>query len=493
MLKLDLSHGFARRLRLAPLTALLLVLAACSVNPATGKRQVALIGEQQEIEIGREQDKAIVAQLGLYGGPELQAYVQRIGAGLAAESERPELPWTFRVVDDPGVNAFALPGGFIYVTRGIMTHLTNEAELAAVLGHEIGHVTARHGVNQLSKAQLANLGLGIGSILSEDVAKLGGAAQAGLSLLFLKYSRDDERQADDLGVRYAMRENYDPREMSSVFELLDRVGQASDDGGSVPGWLSTHPAPENRKQAIDESLAAMKADFSDAIVRQDDYYREIDDMVFGQDPREGYFRGNQFLHPEMRFTLAFPESFRTMNQKAAVVGMSEGNDAAIEISLAQAESARAGLEGFLAQEGIAPAEGGVEQVAGGLPLASSGFAARTGNAEVRGVVAFVDYEGRVFRLVGYGTSTGWSGNAGGIHRALGSFGPLTDPEALEVEPQRVEIVAPDRPLTLDEFARSFGASVDLETLALINQLDTRSTLEAGRPYKIVRDGEGGEG
>ena len=471
---------------------LLASLAACSVNPATGKHQIALIGEQQEIQLGREQDKAVVAQLGLYGGPDLQAYIQRVGAGLAADSERPDLPWTFRVVDDPSVNAFALPGGFIYVTRGIMTHLTNEAELASVLGHEIGHVTARHSVNQLSKAQLANIGLGIGSILSPDVAKYGGMAQAGLSLLFLKYSRDDERQADELGVRYSLNENYDAREMPHVFEMLDRVSQSSE-GGSVPGWLSTHPAPENRKKDIEATLASMNKDFSDSIVRQDEYYREIDDMVFGQDPREGYFRGNQFLHPEMRFTLAFPEGFRTMNQKSAVVGMSANNDAAIEVSLAEAPSARAGLEKFLSQQGIAQAQGGIEAVSAKLPLATSGFGAQTQNGEVRGVVAFVEYEGRVFRLVGYGTPQGWNSSAGNIHRSLGSFGPLTDRKALEVEPQRVAIVEPKRSLSLDEFAKSFDASVDLETLALINQLDTRSTLEAGRPYKVVREGEGGEG
>lgn len=471
------------------LPALLALLSACSVNPATGKRQVSLIGEDQEIAIGREQDQAIVASLGLYGGPDVQAYVQRIGQGLAAASERPDLPWTFRVVDDPSVNAFALPGGFIYVTRGIMTHLTNEAELAAVLGHEIGHVTARHSVNQISKAQLASLGLGIGSILSEDVARFGQVAQAGLGLLFLKYSRDDERQADDLGVRYVMRENYDPREMSDVFALLDRIGQSSE-GGSLPGWLSTHPAPENRRKDIDAALVAMNEDFSDKIVRQAAYYREIDDMVFGSDPREGYFRQNRFVHPGMRFALTFPEGYRTVNQKSAVVGISASNDAAIELSVAEAASAQAALEAFLSQEGIAPIEGGVERIEG-LSSASSGFGARTQGGEVRGVVAFVEHQGRVFRLVGYGTAPGWGTNAGSIHRALATFAPLTDPDELEVEPMRVEIVEPDRPLSLDDFARSFDATVDVPTLALINQLDPGSTLQAGRPYKVVRGG--GEG
>jgi predicted Zn-dependent protease len=142
---------------------------ACATNPVTGKQQLALVSEQQEIQLGRETDQQVVQQLGLYPDEDLQRYVDAVGQQLAADSERPELPWTFRVVDDASVNAFALPGGFIYLTRGIMTHFNNEAEMAAVLGHEIGHVTARHSVQQISRQQLASLGLGLGMILAPEL------------------------------------------------------------------------------------------------------------------------------------------------------------------------------------------------------------------------------------------------------------------------------------------------------------------------------------
>jgi predicted Zn-dependent protease len=226
------------------LVALLLVAVApaCSVNPATGKQQLNLISESQEIAMGKEADAQIVAQMGLYPDQALQAYVQSLGARLAAKSERPQLGWTFRVLDDPLVNAFALPGGYVYVTRGIMAHLESEAELAGVLGHEIGHVTARHSVNQMSKQQLAGLGLGIGMIVRPELQQLGDLAQTGMALLFLKYSRDDERQADELGLRYALRGNYDPREIPGVFSLLERVSAAAG-AGRAPSWLATHPDP----------------------------------------------------------------------------------------------------------------------------------------------------------------------------------------------------------------------------------------------------------
>src|SRR3989475_10303431 len=220
---------------------------ACAVTPATGSRQLMLISESHEIAMGREYDQEVAASIGLYADSALQRYIQQFGARLAATSERPNLPWTFHVVDDPVVNAFALPGGYIYVTRGILAHLNSEAELAGVVGHEIGHVTARHSVSQLSKQQLTQLGLAVGSIASPEFGRYAGVAGQALGVLFLKYSRDNESQADDLGLRYMRRANYDPREMPHVFEMLTRVSQAQG-GGRVPEWLATHPNPENRRR-----------------------------------------------------------------------------------------------------------------------------------------------------------------------------------------------------------------------------------------------------
>ncbi|PYQ59288.1 MAG: peptidase M48, partial [Acidobacteria bacterium] len=164
----------------AGLAVALLAVWGCSTNPATGKPQLALISEQQEIQLGRDYDQQIQRLLGVYPDPRLQEYVDRIGQKLAAGSERPDLAWTFRVVDDPVVNAFALPGGHVYVTRGLMTHLTSEAQLAAVLGHEIGHVTARHSVTQMSKQRLAQIGVLAGALISPTLA---GVAAHGLDVL----------------------------------------------------------------------------------------------------------------------------------------------------------------------------------------------------------------------------------------------------------------------------------------------------------------------
>src|SRR5256884_9114765 len=207
---------------LARLAALAALAAGCAVNPATGSRQLMLVSESQEIALGRDYEPQVAGSIGIYGDSGLQRYIQQFGARLAASSERPNLPWSFRVVDDPVVNAFALPGGFIYVPRGILAHLNSEAALAGVVGHEIGHVTARHSASQMSKQQLAQIGLAVGSIASPEFGRYAGVASAGLGVLFLKFSRDDESQADHLGLRNMRRAASDPPAMPQLFEMLTR-------------------------------------------------------------------------------------------------------------------------------------------------------------------------------------------------------------------------------------------------------------------------------
>jgi predicted Zn-dependent protease len=241
-----------RRIKGAVWCSTIVALAACSTNPVTGRRELSLVSESQEIAMGQDGAKQVEASIGLVNDQALQSYVSSVGRRLAAKSERPNLPWRFGVIDDPMPNAFALPGGPVYITRGLMSLMDSEAELAAVLGHEIGHITARHSVSQISKAQLAQLGLGVGMILLPQAANLGNLAGTGLQLLFLKYGRDDERQADDLGFQYALRESYDVREMDDVFAALERVGQLQHQS-ALPSWLSTHRRPGAHRAHQSES------------------------------------------------------------------------------------------------------------------------------------------------------------------------------------------------------------------------------------------------
>jgi predicted Zn-dependent protease len=459
---------------------------ACSVNPATGEREIALIGEQQEIQMGREADQQIVATLGLYEDPELAAYVQSLGARLAASSERPDLPWTFRVIDDPTVNAFALPGGFVYVTRGIMTHLRSEAELVGVLGHEIGHITARHSVSQISRAQLAQLGFGLGMILVPELRPFGDVASVGLQLLFLSYGRDDEREADELGVRYMGRTSYDPRELSGVMSMLERSSEVGGGSGRVPEWLSTHPDPGNRATRIQQIVQESGADLSNALVRRNEYLRVIDGTVFGIDPREGFFRDNVFHHPELAFRFTFPRGWATANTKQAVQAVSPNQDAAMEVTLVAGSPSQA-LSQFGSQQTVQIGRTSQQSV-NGLSAVLAEFAAVSDQGAFRGLVLFVALGGRTYRVLGYAPESRWSGHESTVHHSLGSFARETDPQVLAAQSNRLSIVQLERSHTLQSFLQNFPSAEPPEIVALINGLESGGSLPAGALAKRVVGG-----
>jgi predicted Zn-dependent protease len=391
------------------------------------------------------------------------------------------------VVDDASVNAFALPGGFIYVTRGLLASINDEAELATVVGHEIGHVTNRHSVQQISKAQLAQLGLGIGSILSSDIARFGQLASAGLSVLFLKYSRDAENQADQAGFRYALNQNYDVREMTNVFETLNRIGEASG-GGKLPEWLATHPNPENRIEHIEQMLDTLKRDPSKGVTNREGYIQYVQGITYGVDPRQGYFEGTRFYHPQMRFQLQFPDGWQVQNTPAAVASMSPNQDAILQLSLAGKGSPRDAAQQFLSQQGVQAGQASTSSI-NGLPAASSYFQAQTEQGTIQGIVSFISYGGSTFGLMGYTPAGKLSAYDQVFLSAIRSFGELRDQSKINVSPARVEVVKLPRSMTLEQFSSQYPSTISVQELAIINGVEDPATqLQAGRTVKRVVGG-----
>ncbi len=459
------------------------VLAACAINPATGDRELMMISESQEIAMGREYDPQIVASMGLYPDEGLQNYIAGLGQRLAAESERPNLPWTFRVIDDPVVNAFAVPGGFIYMTRGILAHFNSEAQMVAVLGHEIGHVTARHSAAQMSKQQLAQIGLVVGSIASERFAQMSDLAGAGLGVLFLKYGRDDENQADALGLRYMKRTTHDVREMPGVFAMLGSLS-AESGAESVPNWLSSHPTPADRQQRMERAIAAIPADSIGTIVEREAYLQQLANVIYGVNPRNGYFVGQRFNHPEMRFTMNFPQGWRTANETQAVRAMSSERDAAIQLTLSKASTADEALRAFTSQEGIQ--SGAVQRPAiNGFTSTAAPFAVVQEADTLMGTVMFVQHGGQVFQLLAYGPAARWSSRQAAAEGTLRSFAVLTDRAALDMQPQRIEIIRLDRASSIADLRSRRASPLTAEQLALLNQVRVADVIPTGRSVKWV--------
>jgi predicted Zn-dependent protease len=465
--------------------ALLVAMAACATNPATGKRELMLVSEGQEVALGRQEDEKAVASFGVYEDPALQDYVASIGQSIAARTERPDLPWTFRLVDDAAVNAFALPGGFVYMTRGIMAHLDSEAQLAMVMGHEAGHVTARHSAAQMSSQQLMSLGLGVGLIAVPDLRRYGDLAQLGLGLLFLKFGRDDENEADTLGLRYAVRLGYDAAEGARAFRMLDQLSRQSE-AGRVPGWLSTHPDPGDRYERL---LAAVREQgLEGGHVRREAYIKRLDGMAFGENPREGFFREGTFYHPDLRFRLEVPRGFEGENTKQAVWAVSPNGDAVFQLTLAQGSSPDSAAREFFGSQEIRTRETDRTTV-NGLSAVVGTFDATSGQTAVRGVAAFVGLDDRVYRLVGYAGRTAFGRYSSSFSSAIRSFGPLRERWALGVQPRRLDVVVPPRDMTLAEFTQQYPSTVPDAAIAAINQLGPRDTILGGRLAKRVTGGD----
>src|SRR5688572_19950452 len=309
---------------------------SCATNPVTGKKQLVTMSEEQEIAMGKEADPQIVAQYGLYQDQALQNFIQEKGKQMAAISHRPGLDYQFRIVDSEVINAFAVPGGYVYFTRGIMAYFNNEAEFAGVLGHEIGHIAARHSVEQQRNQMLGQIGLIAGVVVAPQLAQFAEAASQGLGLLFLKFGRDAERESDKLGVEYSTKIGYDASEMADFFTTLERQGQASG-SSELPSFLSTHPNPGERQQTVAQLAADWKKtqNLTNPAVNRNQYLQRIEGLVFGEDPRQGFRENNVFYHPELKFQFPTPSGWAYMNSPQRVQLGSQDGKALMILMLAQ--------------------------------------------------------------------------------------------------------------------------------------------------------------
>ncbi len=476
----------ARRVTLVTMTALgaAVLLGACATNPVTGRRELSLVSEAQEIQMGRQASQNDVRRVGELAGTPADALVKRIGVRMAAQSERPSLPWEFHLLDDAAVNAFAYPGGFIFVTRGLLTHLNSEAELAEVIGHEIGHVTAKHSVAQMSQAQLAQIGLVGASIFSSTVAKYGDALGTGASLLFLKFGRDDELQSDALGFKYSLALKYDVRESPKVFTTLGRL---SGGAGRIPEWQSTHPDPGNRVQRAEQRIAATPpAQLEGLTVNRESYLRLLDGMVFGENPRQGYFKGARFLHPDLQFQLDFPANWRTANQPDAVVALSPDQQAQLVLQLAEGTPAAA-VSRFVQQQGITVKQTSQTSV-NGLPSAQASFDAQTESGVLNGLVVGVAHRNQTYLMLGL-TVPAVAGQRGPeLEASMRSFRPVTDQAVLNVQPAKVQLVTLPQRMTAQDFVQRYPSSISAEQVYIINGVEAATALAAGTVVKRVVGG-----
>jgi predicted Zn-dependent protease len=464
---------------------------ACATNPVTGRREFTLLSESQEIAIGREADAEIRAEMGVYDDPALQQYVSTIGLRLARLSERPHLPWQFAVIDQPAVNAFALPGGFIYITRGILPFLDSEAELAGVLGHEIGHVTARHSAQQYTRAVGGQLGLAALGIFVPAARPFGQLSEQALALLFLKYGRDDELEADQLGARYAASGGWDPAGVPGMLSTLGRLDEAAGDRKGVPNWLSTHPEPLARVTAVEPVVDRLKAGRSDFVVDRDALERRLDGLVFGDNPEQGVARGSAFLHPPLRFRVDFPSAWRISNSPRQVVAQAPGADVFMVLQLVEGRQGRdieAMAVNSMLRAGFRPLRGERTTINGLDAFVGLYEGQVQGLGRVASRAAHIAHGGRVYLLAGLVAPSAFDQADPAFLASIRSFRALTAAEAAAIRPNRIDFYVVRAGDTWVSIAKRFGGIVTPSTLAVMNRASAGSVPPPGSRIKVVVEG-----
>lgn len=498
-------YSILRSLQIRLLTGLLIltfgVTSCVSIqkNPVTGQKRAFAYSWQQEVEIGQQADGEVVAYYGIYDDPQLSAYLTAIGERVLAEShlKRPdadrqfrETPFTFRVVDSPVVNAFALPGGFVYFTRGIIVHMNNEAQLAMVMGHEIGHVAARHASQRALTQQAGQILLIGGAIIGQEalgipagnILQLGGTAA---QLLFLSYSRDAERESDKLGVEYSALAGYAAEEGSGFFRVIQRVSARG--GGSLPFYLSSHPDPGDREVAVANMAQEWRDKGTDMDYRgRDEYLSKIDGIIIGENPRNGFVDNNVYYHPELKFRFSVPAGWRLQNDRNQVVTYTEAQDGVQIMNIdSEATSARQTVDKVLNSEGVTTTDRTDLRINGLVAHRATADATDQQGNPLKIVLHGIEYDGRVYRIISYTTAARYQTYLPAFIAQAESFNTLTDPARLNVQPSKIRIVTADRNAPFRNFLPSnLPMGMDAEDLAIINQVELDTQIQRGQKIKI---------
>src|SRR5262252_2397918 len=466
----------------------LLLAAACATNPVTGRREFSLMSEDQEIQIGQEQDAQVRKEMGVYSDRAIQQYVNDVGLKLAQVSERPNLPWHFTVVDVPAINAFALPGGYIYITRGILPFLDDESQLAGVLGHEIGHVTARHAASQYSKSTLSQVGLLATAIFAPGGAAIAQAGGSGLGLLLLKNSRDDEAQADGLGVRYASRAGWDPAGIPRMLTTLGRIEEASDSKG-VPNWLETHPQPEDRVQRVQAAVREAEAGAPKFTTDHDGYLRRMTGIVWGDSPDQGIVRGSSFLHKGLRFALDFPAGWPIQNGTTQVAAKEPNGKSLIVLEPIRRPAGRT-IEDTaiitMQNAGFRQVDGGPTNINGLRGYLGSYVGALQNFGRVQLRALFVQNDRSMYLLAGVAPIDNYPAMATTFSKSLESFRALSAADAERLQPNRVQLYTAKQGDTWQGIAEHESKGlIKPTTLAIMNGHPVNDQPAPGERLKIV--------
>lgn len=474
--------------------AAVLVLGGCAINPATGRVNFMLVSTEEEVEIGRESHPRVLAEFGgVYYDPGFAAYVERVGRKIAAVTELEGLDYKFTILDSPSVNAFALPGGYVYVTRGLLALASSEAELASVLSHELAHINARHGAQRLSNMKAEDR-------ICEtircdlDLPVLGDMAAVGVRLAFAGFTQDQEFESDRLGLRYLVRAGYEPRAMTGFLRKLKaqrdleaRIAGLTETQRDAHGYSSTHPLTTERIGRVTRRIAKIEA--PPGYVGDREYLTAIDGMLYGNSREYGFVIGRRFAHPIRRVAFTVPEGYTLYTDSRRVTTLGPGG------AMILFEPSRLLVSGPMVDyltgvwaQGIALRD--VREIEiNGMESATGWMRRQTaqGSVDYR-LVAVRTAAGVVYRFLFLTPAHMTAGLSEGMRRTTYSFRTLSESEAAALQPHRLRIVAAGPEDSFEAMA-GLNAFSDhaRDRFAILNNLGDPPAVAPGRLVKLVRE------
>lgn len=464
----------------------LILISSCAVNPVTGKKQFVMMSEGQEIAMGKESDPQVMAFFGAYDNPQLQKFINEKGQEMVKVSHRSKITYQFKIVDSPVINAFATPGGYVYFTRGIMAHFNNEAEFAGVLGHEIGHITARHSVIQQRNAMLGQLGMIAGVILVPELSQFVEPLSAGMQLALMSFGRDAERQSDKLGVEYSSRIGYDATEMAGFFKTLERQEKAAG-GEKVPEFLSTHPSPGERNITVEKLAGDWKAKLklTNPKVNRESYLRIIDGLILGEDPKQGFVENNFFYHPGLKFMFSIPNGWKLQNTPQQVQMAPANGESLMMLMIVEKGKLEETANQLLEQYKLTLVESKKENI-NGLNSILMIADQKQEKGTIRLLSSLIQYEGNIYSLMGISELSKFNSYQSTFLSTIKDFKSLTDSEKLNRKPEVVRIKTVPQQMTLQAALQNFKMpTARFEELAVLNGMQLNEQLSKGSLIKVV--------
>ena len=442
------------------------------------------MSEQQEIALGRTSDAEVRKQYKVYANPALQSYVDRVGQKVAEHSHRPNIHYHFTVLDTPEINAFALPGGYVYITRGILAYLNSEAEMAAVLGHEVGHVTARHGVRQQSAAQAANIGISIVSIFVPELNTQAGHDLSNLlgGALLSGYGREHELEADHLGAQYLARSGYDPQAMIRVIGVLKNqesfdaviAKQEGREPSHYHGTFASHPDNDTRLQQVVGEASSLKV--ANPSENKSEFLKQTEGLVFNDSVSEGVVRNNKFMHPDLGIALTFPPEWHVKNSPTQLVALSPGSDASIQLKIDNNPSGTVTEYAHRAVGNGASVET--------LEIDKLHAAIGSANNVVLGVIYF---DRKAFLIqCNAKTAEAYNAQREAMKTSIRSFHTLSEDERKQIKPLAIKLVTARKGDTYAKLAQRSPLGKNAESyLRLINEQYPQGEPACGQTLKII--------